>query len=90
MDVSNYIIIKTRFETISHQIEFQPKTIPKVKALVDAQHVLNVEEHRTNGSSLLIKALVIRQTSVISMPYNTQLNVSFRCIKIFILINWKK
>ncbi|OXU16251.1 hypothetical protein TSAR_010168 [Trichomalopsis sarcophagae] len=69
------VVIKTGFETILHDIVFQPETVPKGKALVAANHVHNVEEHRKNGVSYLIQAQVIRQASVTSTPYSTQLNI---------------
>ena len=54
---------------------FQPETESKEKRLVNANHVCNVEELRDNGTSFMIWALVIRQTSVSSPPYKTDLNV---------------
>ena len=78
------IVIKTGFQNISHNILFQPETVPKGKLLFEAKHILNVEEHRENGVSYLIKAKVIRQTSVTSPPYDTKLHVSFN---ISLLIN---
>lgn len=71
------IIIKTGFEAIIHDIQFQPTTIPKGKLLVNADHVLQVEELRKDGKSYEIKAQIIRQTSVTSPPYLTKLFVSF-------------
>lgn len=69
------IIIKTGFEKITHDIQFQPATIPKGRDLVKAHHVLSVEEHRRNNKSYFIQAKVTRQCSVSSTPYSTQLNV---------------
>ena len=73
------IIIKTEFENISHDILFQRKTGPKGKLLFQANHIINVEEHRKDGLSYFIQAKVIRQTSVTSPPYDTKLHVSFKC-----------
>lgn len=70
------IIIKTGFESITHNISFQPQTVIKGNKLVSAEHVRNVEELRRNGKSYLIQAQVIRQTSVTLTPYKTSLNVS--------------
>lgn len=56
------VIIKTRFQSISHKIEFQPQTVIKGKKLVLAEHVRDVEEHRKNNESHLIKSRVIRPT----------------------------
>lgn len=74
------IVIKTGFEKVSHNILFQPATVPKGKQLVDANHVRNVVEYRKNGQSYLIQANIIRQTSVTSQPYKTTLNVNFNFI----------
>ncbi|KAL4715749.1 hypothetical protein ACJJTC_006328 [Scirpophaga incertulas] len=63
------IIIRTGFESIKHKIHFQPQTEQKGKKLVLAQHVREVEELRTNGKSFLIRARIIRQTSVTQTPY---------------------
>lgn len=40
------IIIKTGFESVKHNIRFQPQTVFKGEKLVLAQHVRNVEELR--------------------------------------------
>lgn len=69
------VIIKTGFQAISHQIKFQPDTEMKGKKLADAEHVRDVEEHRKNNQSYLIKCRVIRQTSVHKTPYKTSLKV---------------
>lgn len=69
------IIIKTGFQSITNQIEFQPETMTKGKKLVDAGHVREVEEHRRNLESFLIKSRVIRQASVHATPYATSLDV---------------
>ncbi|XP_048515472.1 uncharacterized protein LOC110116957 isoform X2 [Athalia rosae] len=70
------IIIRTGFESIKHKIHFQPQTEQKGKKLVLALHVREVEELRTNGKSFLIRALIIRQTSVTQTPYKTSLNMN--------------
>ncbi|XP_074100239.1 uncharacterized protein LOC141528206 [Cotesia typhae] len=70
------IIIKTGFQSITHQIEFQPETMSKGKKLVDAGHVREVEEHRRNLESFLIKSRVIRQASVHATPYATSLDIN--------------
>ncbi|KAL4720101.1 hypothetical protein ACJJTC_013682 [Scirpophaga incertulas] len=70
------IIIRTGFESIKHKIHFQPQTEQKGKKLVLAQHVREVEELRTNGKSFLIRARIIRQTSVTQTPYKTSLNAT--------------
>lgn len=72
------IIIKTGFEKITHEIEFQPATEPKGKKLVEAKHVYGVQEHRKHGMSFVIEAQVLRQASVASTPYKTSLKVSFQ------------
>ncbi|OXU17286.1 hypothetical protein TSAR_003091 [Trichomalopsis sarcophagae] len=69
------IIIKTGFEKIIHDIQFQPETVPKGTALFNSHHVINVEEHRKSGQSLWIEAQVIRQTSVQATPYTTKLDI---------------
>lgn len=71
------IIIKTGFQSISYNTDFQPATITKGKKLVEANHVFNVEERREHGNCLFIKAQVIRQASISSTPYTrkVQLNV---------------
>lgn len=71
------IIIRTGFQKVTHNIQFQPMTQQKGKLLMDADHVQNVEEHRNNGVSYLIEAVVIRQTSVTSEPYKTTLTVIY-------------
>ncbi|XP_053597208.1 uncharacterized protein LOC103570404 isoform X3 [Microplitis demolitor] len=70
------IIIKTGFQSITYQIEFQPETMTKGKKLVDAEHVREVEEHRRNLESFLIKSRVIRQASVHATPYATSLDIN--------------
>ncbi|CAH2101165.1 unnamed protein product [Euphydryas editha] len=70
------IIIKTGFESVKHNIRFQPQTELKGKKLVLAEHVRNVEELRKNGNSYLIRAHVIRQTSVTLKPYVTSLIIN--------------
>ncbi|XP_026740625.1 uncharacterized protein LOC113503032 [Trichoplusia ni] len=70
------VIIKTGFESVKHEISFQPQTMLKGKKMVLAEHVRNVEELRTNGNSYLIRANIIRQTSVTVTPYNTSLNIN--------------
>ncbi|GBP83663.1 hypothetical protein EVAR_61057_1 [Eumeta japonica] len=70
------IIIKTGFETITHNISFQPRTEIKGNKLVLAEQVRNVEELRHNGQSYLIRAHVIRQTSATLTPYKTILNIN--------------
>ncbi|KAK0159868.1 hypothetical protein PV327_010934 [Microctonus hyperodae] len=70
------IIIKTGFRSISHNIEFQPATVIKGKNLALAEHVRDVEEHRRNNDSYVIKARIIRQASVHSTPYITSLKIN--------------
>ncbi|XP_074101313.1 uncharacterized protein LOC141528918 [Cotesia typhae] len=70
------IIIKTGFQCITHQIEFQPATVSKGKNLALAEHVRDVEEHRRNNDSYFIKSRIIRQASVHSTPYITSLNIN--------------
>ncbi|KAJ8720775.1 hypothetical protein PYW08_006240 [Mythimna loreyi] len=69
------VIIKTGFESVKHTISFQPQTMLKGNKLVLAGHVRNVEELRTNRNSYLIRATIIRQTSVTLTPYKTSLNI---------------
>lgn len=69
------IIIKTGFQSVTHQIKFQPETMTKGKNLALAEHVRDVEEHRRNFGSFLIKSRIIRQASVHATPYITSLNV---------------
>ena len=71
------VIIQTGFGKVSHSILFQPETESKGKRLVNANHVCNIQEFRDNGASFMIRALVIRQTSVSSPPYKTKLNVKY-------------
>ena len=47
------IIIQTGFEKIIHVIEFQPKTTIKGKQLDQAEHVRNVEEHRSQEQRMI-------------------------------------
>lgn len=77
------VIIKTGFQAVNHQIEFQPQTIIKGKNLVTAQHVRDVEEHRRSNESYLIKSRIIRQASVHATPYITLLNVSETLLDVF-------
>lgn len=81
------IIIKTRFQSITHQIEFQPATVTKGQNLALAEHVRDVEEHRRNNDSFLIKSRIIRQASVHSTPYITSLNVIKNLIIYFVVLN---
>ncbi|XP_066591618.1 uncharacterized protein [Prorops nasuta] len=69
------VIIKTGFPRITHDINFQPETFKKGKALFNAQHICNTEEHRMDGQSFLIQAQIIRQASVAATPYTTKLSV---------------
>lgn len=71
------VILYTGFGKVTHNIIFQPQTQLKGKKLVDAGHVINVEEHRDNGVGFLIQAAVVRQASVTSKKYITQLHASF-------------
>lgn len=82
-------IIKTGFQKITHHINFQPQTLPKAKALVDAGHVIHVQELRKNGESYLVQASVIRQTSVTLEPYHVELHVSFIVLLNVLLIFFK-
>lgn len=80
-------MIKTGFQSICHRIEFQPQTIIKGKNLALAEHVRDVEEHRRNNTSFLIKSRVIRQASVHGTPYVTSLNVIKNLIIYFVMVN---
>ena len=80
------ILIKTGFEKITHEILFQPETIPKGKLLVKTSHVCSVEEHRKNNKRYLIQAQVIRQKSISSKPYCKNLNESLQYFS-FIYMN---
>lgn len=81
------IIIKTGFQSISHGIEFPPETITKGKKLALAKHVRDVDEHRRNNQSFLIKSRIIRQASVHGTPYITSLNVIQNLIIYFVIVN---
>lgn len=77
-------VLRTGFQSITHNIIFQPQTLIKNKNLVLAEHVRDVEEHRKLNQNYLIKSRVIRQASVNSTPYTTSLNV----ITIFIILTY--
>ena len=70
------VVIRTGFAKVTHTISFQPETVSKGIQLFKANHVRCVQEYRHNGISFFIQAQVIRQTSVSSESYKTQLNVS--------------
>ncbi|XP_044582891.1 uncharacterized protein LOC123263911 [Cotesia glomerata] len=70
------LVLRTGFQSITHNIIFQPQTLIKGKNLVLAEHVRDVEEHRKLNQSYLIKSRVIRQASVNSTPYTTSLNIN--------------
>lgn len=70
------IILKTGFGKITHDIVFNPSTIPKGRELVNANHVYGVEEIRNSSThDVIIKARVIRQTSISESPYSVHLFV---------------
>ncbi|KAK0161646.1 hypothetical protein PV327_010099 [Microctonus hyperodae] len=69
------IVIKTGFKTITHNIAFQPATVAKGKNLALAEHVKDIEEHRRNNNSFIIKARIIRQAWVHSTPHITSLKI---------------
>ena len=60
----DYIIIKTGFASIQHNITFQKQTQPKGKNLAEAGHLRDVTEYRMQGAIYLIKANVVRQVNV--------------------------
>lgn len=68
------IILQTGFSEISFNIEFDPHTVVKGKALVTSNHVQCVRENVV-GSVSMVEGFVIRQTSVTSQPYKVQLDV---------------
>lgn len=70
------VVIKTGFEKITHDIVFNPSTVPRGKNLAAAGHVQFVEEHRKDGISEYIQATVIRTTSVTYPAYTVKLYVS--------------
>ena len=79
------VIIKTEFRKISHKIQFQPETMSKGKALVEAGHARFVqEEHKIDVNYYAISANVIRQALVSLTPYFTKLIVS----KSFKMLNY--
>lgn len=69
------VIIKTGFQSVNHDITFQPETLLNGKQLVSTHHVRHVKELRTNNQSCLIQAHIIRQTSTALTPYESSLNV---------------
>ena len=79
------VIIKTEFQKISHKNQFQPETMSKGKALVEARHARFVqEEHKIDVNYYAISANVIRQALVSLTPYFTKLIVS----KSFKMLNY--
>ncbi|KAK0160306.1 hypothetical protein PV328_007734 [Microctonus aethiopoides] len=70
---SNPPVLETGFKKVLHSIEFQPQTVQKGKLLNETNDVINVKEFGINGTRCRIEARVIRQTSVNSTPYTTNL-----------------
>lgn len=70
------IIMRTKFQPVNYDINWQPQTREKGKNLALAGHVKKVEELRKNGKSYLIKAAVMRQTSISDSNYLVQLFIS--------------
>lgn len=67
------VILRTGFGKVIHSLPLNPRSEIKGKKLLDAGHVLQVEELRKNGVSCIIRCRVVRQTSVTAEPYSTQL-----------------
>lgn len=53
------IIIKTGFEKVTYDIDFQPQTIKKGKQLAEAEHVYDTQEIRSKDGLTIIKSDVI-------------------------------
>ena len=69
------VILSTGFSQIVNDFHFENETQKKGKALVAAEHMINVKEYQLDRPSL-INSHVIRQTSVTAIPYNVKLHVS--------------
>ena len=63
------VVLSTGFSQIVNDFHFEKETQKKGKALVTAEHVINVKEYQLDGPSL-INSHVIRQTSVTATLYN--------------------
>ncbi|KAG5876040.1 hypothetical protein JTB14_031567 [Gonioctena quinquepunctata] len=70
------VISYTGLAKVFHSINFQPETLGKGKDLVNAGHVINVEEHRESGVGIFIRADVIRRTSVTKREYLVELHIN--------------
>ena len=67
----DYIITKTGFESIRHNITFLKQTEPKGKNLAEAGHVRDgTVKYRMQGAIYLIKANVVRQLNVGDYLFN--------------------
>ena len=73
-----YIIIKSGFASIRHNITFQKQTQPKGKKLAETGHVRDVTEYRMQGASYLIKENVVQQVNIGEPPYAVYLRVIFK------------
>ena len=76
------IILYTGFEKITRSIIFQPQSVPKGRALIEADHVGEVKKTRNNQlNTCKITAKVARQCTPNDprpnkKPYDVTLNVS--------------
>ena len=68
------MIIEMGFKNITHSISFNESTLDKGKLLIASNHVCKVQELRNDGISFLIRAFVIRQTSVSNHDNLTKIN----------------
>lgn len=74
--ISMSLVIRTGFEEITHDKQFNPASIDKGKLLVESQHVVLVEELQDDKLGLIIRGYVIRQASVNKEAYRVYLFVS--------------
>lgn len=69
-------ILRTGFQKITHDINFQPASFPKGRNLAEAGHVRSPEEHLKDGLAFMIKAQIVRQASVNSQCYLVKILVN--------------
>ena len=62
----------TGFQSVKHNIQFQPESPRKGKALYESGHVRNVSEF-----SQCIEAAVVKTTDPMAKPYVTKLLVKY-------------
>lgn len=76
------ILLRAGFQAVTHSLNFHTATLKKGQDLVKSCHVKRVEELQSGKlGHILIRASVVRTTSVTLTPYKVSLElISFRLV----------